>query len=67
MEFMPFNLEHRPGRLHSNVDGLSRLPWDKCQNDEYLERNKEKCYIQNDCSMYRVTDTETTDKTFMNN
>ena len=67
MEFMPFNLEQRPGKLHSNVDSLSCFPWDKCQNDDYLERNKENCYIHNDSSEYRVTDTETKDKTFMNN
>jgi len=22
-------VEHRPGQLHSNADGLSRLPWDE--------------------------------------
>ena len=24
-----FEVEHRPGHLHGNADGLSRLPWDK--------------------------------------
>ena len=24
-----FEVEHRPGQLHSNEDGLSRLPWDE--------------------------------------
>ena len=27
MEFMPFDIEHRLGRLHGNADGLSRIPW----------------------------------------
>ena len=22
-------MEHRPGQLHSNADGLSHLPWDE--------------------------------------
>ena len=22
-------MEHRPGQLHSNADGMSRLPWDE--------------------------------------
>ncbi len=26
-EFMPFDIQHRYGRLHSNADGLSRIPW----------------------------------------
>ena len=24
-----FEVEHRPGQLHGNADGLSRLPWDE--------------------------------------
>ena len=24
-----FEVQHRPGQLHGNADGLSRLPWDK--------------------------------------
>ena len=27
MEFMPFDIEHRQGKLHSNADGLSGIPW----------------------------------------
>ena len=23
-------VEHRPGKLHSNADGVSRIPWIKC-------------------------------------
>ena len=27
MEFMPYDIEHRQGKLHSNADCLSRIPW----------------------------------------
>ncbi|MCG8049195.1 MAG: DDE-type integrase/transposase/recombinase [Candidatus Thiodiazotropha taylori] len=67
MEFMPFNLEHRPGRLHLNADGLSRFPWDRFQNNDYLEESNEHNYVHNDGNVYRVTDSDTTNKTFMNN
>ncbi len=38
MDFMPFEIEHRPGKDHTNADGLSRLPWSRTQiecEDEY--------------------------------
>ena len=56
MEFMPFNLEHRPGKLHSNADGLSRYPWDKCQTPIMVKESP----------VYTVSDYQT-DSDFMNN
>ena len=56
MEFMPFNLEHRPGSLHANCDGLSRFPWDKCQKIDFDEVNKEYGHSHKDSGVYRVTD-----------
>ena len=42
MEFMPFDIEHRQGKLHSNADGLSRIPWNS-------EKKKEEIPLT-DCS-----------------
>ena len=56
MEFILFNLEHRPGKLHSNADGLSRYPWDKCQTQIMVKESP----------VYTVSDNQT-DADFMNN
>ena len=34
MEFMPFEIQHRQGKLHSNADGLSRIPLNAAQSAE---------------------------------
>ena len=34
MEFMPFDIEHRQGKLHTNADGLSRIPWKVVEDTE---------------------------------
>ena len=34
MEFMPYEIEHRQGKLHSNADGLSRIPWNDQQKTD---------------------------------
>lgn len=36
MEFLSFDIEHRQGKLHSNADGLSRIPWN-CDEEEEEE------------------------------
>lgn len=36
MEIMPFDIEHRQGKLHSNADGLSRIPW-SCEEEKEEE------------------------------
>ena len=33
-----FEVEHRPGLLHGNADGLSRFPWDEGAWEK-IERN----------------------------
>ena len=31
---MPFDIEHRQGKLHTNADGLSRIPWKVVEDTE---------------------------------
>lgn len=46
VEFLPFEVEHRPGRIHSNADGLSRFPWERSNTKTDEEENQDVFLVQ---------------------
>jgi hypothetical protein len=46
VEFLPFEVEHRPGRIHSNADGLSRFPWERSNTKTDEQENQDVFLVQ---------------------
>ena len=54
-------IEHRPGRLHKNADGLSRRPCRQCGMDNYEDEYLHSCHkVMNISDLIAQSDTEDT-------